>query len=644
MEIRSPLIHLALLESLKANRISDEIDLFLPFIAVTLSEIAGEEVTPYLLQDKFAQSFGITPPISAIQVFMTRAKKRKLLHRVNHAFFPNNEEVEKWKNGYSNKKDDIEASLEILRGDFKSFALEHFDKSIDDGECEILITEFIEKNISSVATQNRFEKSQLKSKIKNTDHVTASFISHIHKARTSTLEHFSRIVKGMVLANYLCFADKIGSKKKFDSITAYLDTPIIVGMLGFSGNQKQKSINEFISLLKKVGIELMLFDKSLDEAEMLLGAWRDDLKNKSYKKFNSKTLELLRSQGYDAERLDTEIKLLKSRIEHKGITVATAFKPNPKYQCDEKALEEAISFNFKENKNLEHDTICISRIYSLREGKLVSNLNQKMAIFVTSNSGLVNHANDFFKSEIPTKKYIPLVVSEQWMTTMFWLKSPDIFNTLPMDQIIASAYGLLYTDDKFWSAFINKLQNLETKGKVSEEDFTFVRWDSDLLNLIHDVSVDVGEDFSEQDIFEIVDKIKSKHLRDKDEEIAQIKHSSDSEIKDLMAEISNKQSELGSTKSRIQRISTIIGTLISSTSCILLISCVFWVAYNTLPIDLVNNNFIQTYKKSSLTLAAFFITSLFGFLGTMFGWNVITVYKWIKKRVTKSLYGFLLGE
>lgn len=76
MEIRSPLIHLALLESLKANEIADEIDLFLPFIAVTLSDISGEEVKAHLLQDSFTQCFGITPPISAIEVFMTRAKKK----------------------------------------------------------------------------------------------------------------------------------------------------------------------------------------------------------------------------------------------------------------------------------------------------------------------------------------------------------------------------------------------------------------------------------------------------------------------------------------------------------------------------------------------------------------------------------------
>ncbi|WP_323887087.1 hypothetical protein [Aeromonas allosaccharophila] len=643
MEIKNPLIHLALLESLKGNSIKDEIDLFLPFIAVTLSEIVGEEITPDLLQEKFTQSFGVEPPLSAIKVFMARAKKRKLLHRENNSFFQNSEQVERWKNGYYDKKDDAEASISILRKDFKQFALEHFKKVIEDSECDFLINDFIEKNISSVTSAKNFEKNQLHSKIKNTDHITASFISHIHKSKNSALDHFSRIVKGMILANYLCFADKIGSKKRYDTITVYLDTPILIGLLGFNGNQKKKSTTEFISLLKKVGIELRIFDKSLDEAEMLLSAWRDDLRRNNYKKFNTKTLELLKSQGYDPERLETEIKLLKSKLEGEGIKVEVGYRPNPKYQCDEKALEVAISSNFKESKNLEHDTICISRIYNLREGRLVNDLNQKMSIFVTSNTGLVNHANNFFSDEIP-KKYIPLVVSEQWMTTMFWLKGPDIFNSLPMEQVVASAYGLLYTDDRFWNSFINKLQLLEKKGKITEEDFTFVRWDSDLLGLIHDVSVDVGEDFSESDIFEIVEKIKEKHFKEKNNEICKVREESGVEISALHKKIEEQESELGSTKQNILRVSKFIGSLISFSFCLILVGSVFWASYCNLPVDSINNQFLHDYKKSTLTITAIIVTAVFSFMGTMFGWNVITAYQWIGNKLTKILYAKLTGS
>ena len=105
----------------------------------------------------------------------------------------------------------------------------------------------------------------------------------------------------------------------------------------------------------------------------------------------------------------------------------------------------------------------------MREGNLINDLNQNFTVFVTPNTGLVSLANSFFKTEIP-KKTIPLVVSEQWMTAMFWLKSPDLFGHLPMDQVISSAYGLLYTNDKFWTGFVTKLEHLEKKGKITQRN------------------------------------------------------------------------------------------------------------------------------------------------------------------------------
>ncbi|HHT2455572.1 TPA: hypothetical protein ACTYR0_005956, partial [Klebsiella michiganensis] len=57
-EINSPLLHLALLETLKRDDIKDEIDLFLPFIAVTASEIGKSVINESDIQDKLQQSFG----------------------------------------------------------------------------------------------------------------------------------------------------------------------------------------------------------------------------------------------------------------------------------------------------------------------------------------------------------------------------------------------------------------------------------------------------------------------------------------------------------------------------------------------------------------------------------------------------------
>ncbi|KZY58916.1 hypothetical protein A3735_16665 [Oleiphilus sp. HI0061] len=642
MEINSPLIQLALLESLKANEIADEIDLFLPFIAVTLTDLGKLEVTAENLQVKLEESFGFKPPISAIQVFMARARKRGLLHKENHMFIPNMDMVEKWKNGYDDKKRDIGSSVALLRQDFKEFASNKFNKELNEEECDALIIKFISKNVSSVTQSIRFEINELNEKIKNTDHVTASFISHIHKNKTASLEHFSRFVKGMLLANYLCYADQVSPKKAYDTITAYLDTPIIVGLLGFSGEQKRKSLKEFISLLTNVGINVCIFDKTLDETERLLSAWRDDLKRKKYGRFNTKTLELLRYLGYDADRLDSEIKLLKSRISKEQINIQLGFKAKTQYQCDENALEEAISPIFKGSKNLEHDTVCISRVYNSREGLVIKDLNQAFTVFVTPNTSLVNSANKHFRNEIP-KQAIPLVVSEQWMTAMFWLKKPDMFGSLPMDQVVASAYGLLYTDDRFWSSFIKKMETLEKHGDISEEDLIQVRWDSDLLNMVHDVSVDVGEDFSEEDVFEIVEKIKRKHIKEKDQEIDQLSSEANQAISKLNREIEKKAEKLDNTKSHLEKIAYGIATIPALLLSLSVVICVFWATYSTLPTDIFPN-VSPELRQHSATGIAFFVTLLFSFAGSIWGLNIISIFKMVREKAFIKTSKFLHGE
>ncbi|MFT6835448.1 MAG: hypothetical protein ACJA0H_001488, partial [Francisellaceae bacterium] len=624
MEISSPLLQLALLESLKANEVSDEIDLFLPFIAVTLSNLGRLEVSPELLQEELGKSFGFKPPISAIQVFITRAKKRGLLHRENHVFIPNIEVVDKWKNGYHEKKEDITVSLEILRRDFIDFAKTKFDKELSVDECDVLIEEFINKNISSVTDNKHYEKNELREKIKNTDHVTASFISHIHKNKTASLEHFSRLVKGMLLANYLCFADKVGQKKNYKSLTVYLDTPIIVGLLGFSGYQKQNSLKEFISLLTNVGVKIHVFDKTIDETERLLGAWKHDLERKNYKRFNTKTLELLRYLECDAARLHTEIKLLTSSLEKLGIKVKLGFKEKKQYQCDEVALEKAISHNFKESKNLDHDTICISRIYNMREGNLINDLNKTFSVFVTPNNGLVNLANKFFQDDIP-KKYIPLIVSEQWMTTMFWLKSPDLFGSLPMDQLVSSAYGLLFTDDKFWTSFVKKIEHLERSGKITEDDLIQVRWDSDLLNMVHDVSVDVGENFSDEDVFEIVETIKKKHIADKEQEIIELEEVKNNEISTLLESLNDKEKKLNKTQVKHTKIAGYVSTIPALFISTTLAFVVFWVTLLALPSEIFPTHVKAEYQDHSITLASVLIVFLLNVLGSFFGINLITI-------------------
>jgi len=665
--MKSPLINLALLESLKSEKFSDEIDLFLPFIAVTIHELSLPTVQAQDIQIKLSELFGFRPPISAVKVLMTRAKNRKLLIKENHAYIPRSDKIREWSNGYSKKKEDLEVSLGSLKKGFVEFTLERFQKELPLPEAEILIFQFIEGNVSAAVSRRAYDKAELENTIKNTNHITASFISHIHRKEPSLLEHFGRCVKGMLLANYLYFADKSTTKKSFEKICAYLDSPIVISILGFNGQFNKQANEEFIDLLTSLKIKVCIFDKTLDEIERLLSAWKIDISKRKFDRFNTKTLELLRSQGYDEARLDTEIKTLHRTIESKGISIATGFSAKERFQCDEVALERAIAENFRKDKNLEHDTICISRIHNLREGRTIRQLSDTFSVFVTKNTGLAKFANGFF-SKNGYSSEIPVVVSEQWMTIMFWLKNPDITSKLATDQIVATAYSLLYTDDKFWDAFLDRLDTIKNRGDISEEDFILVRWDSDLLRMIHDTSVEVGDDFSEDDVFDIVDGIKRKYSIESERIIAELEKK---QLEKIAMITTLAQAELKSERDarsaahaerdkiairhrdlerRVRTVSRIIARGISIPACITLILLLIIASLQSMPSDVIAElpkvkKIIDALQPSKYAVAfTFAVAATWGILSWFFGLNIARVTKLMEDWLTKIFLTIFMGR
>lgn len=647
-EINSPLLHLALLETLKRDDIHDEIDLFLPFIAVTASEIGKPVINENDIQDKLQQNFGFKPPLAAVKVLMTRAKKRGLLIRENFAFIPVHEKITEWKNGFEHKKEDVETSLASLKREFIIFTEVNFGKKLSDSEAEKLIIGFIEVNVSSVISHRAYHRMEQAERIKNTNHVIASFISHIHRNQPRILEDFSRCVKGMLLANYLFYADKATDKKSYKGITVYLDSPIVIGMLGYSGRQAKEAYTDFLNLLKSLSIEIVIFDRTLNEIEGLLYAWKNDISKKRYDRFNTKTLEWLRAQGYDAERIDTDLKLLESNINKLDINIKLGFTPKTKFQCDEAKLQSAIGRAFHRDKNLEHDTICISRIHNMREGRVINNLSQSFSVFVTPNTSLVKEANDFFRHDTK-RQAIPVVVSEQWMTAMFWLKKPDIYAQLPQEQLLSTAYSLLYTDDRFWEAFINRLENLEKRGDITQDEFLQIRWDSDLLRLVHDVSVDVGEDFSEEDVFDVVNTIKRRHEEKHQSDMAELEDRGRQELESLRQKTSTQlqtinlekqaaQARIESLERKIRKGSAFLAGALAGFFSGLLVFSLCLAAVKGIPDEMQPAMFRSDLFRGNLVGVSIIVTSLFGVLSSVTGIDLAICHKFIKSRIEKWFF------
>jgi len=520
---------------------------------------------------------------------------------------------------------------------FKEYSKAGHSVDISDKEASNFLYDYVRNHISEFVGALSGGFNGVETKIKNSEYLTACFIKNLYEENKDRLGDLERIIKGVLLANYITYADKITTKTSFSNITIYLDSPIILGLLGYSGPIRKRSLREFIGLLKDLEISINIFESTVDEVKRLFWAWKDGLEKKSYDDFNPKTLELLKSKGLDAAGLETEIALADSKIGNLGITISKYFKIDQKHQCDEAGLERHLqSWGFR--NDLRHDIACISKVFNTRKGTKITSFDNTFSIFATLNSKMERSANEYFESEIGSRS-IPLVASERWLATMLWLKKPNVFSQLPLNLLISNAYSTIYSDDNFWNSFVTRLNDLKKRGEVSENDFKLVRWDRSLIEKVHETSIETGEDFENEDIFDIVESIKKEHFQVKDDEINILKKESEESLERLSKE--KQEIELVNSKKneKIEGLSNLLATISASSISALLILAVIYALFLTFP----QNPFVENGEvnfKSWIAIITIGTLILLTLGNLVFGSTIKGGYHWVHMKVKYYVTGY----
>lgn len=514
------LVNLALLESLKKENKSDELDLYIPYIANAILTIEKELFETIDVKDLIKNIFNISIPLPCVQALLTRAKTRKLIKKNSGLYCKNPDELEKYINDYEEKKEEIEKAQKLLISSFVNFSKEKYEKKLSLKDAEELIYEFIKKHQSECIDIINLNHDGVSGKEKSGLFLVAEYIRYIFNENAGLIEFIVKVVKGSLLADYLVYADLVTSKKNYNNVTVYIDAPIILGLMGFSGPQRERAYKDLLDLLKKLSINICLFEISLREIERVMDAWKRDLKNRRYDNFNVSTLSLLKSKGIDYSSLDTQVKLLDKTIKNFGIDVVVSPSVVEEVQLDEVELEKEYKAHWP-HRNLEHDVLCASNIFRLREGRNRITFSDNAPIFSTNNHRLVSITNEFMKDEVDNGA-IPLLVTDKWLATVLWLKCPELSSDLPRKMIIDNAYSVIYGSDELWRDFIKRLERLKEKGELTEDDFNLVRYESGVIESVHEMIIFKDDDLDDEDVFVVIEKEKQKLIENKEKELQKI--------------------------------------------------------------------------------------------------------------------------
>jgi hypothetical protein len=636
----SAIVNLALLESLKAHDFKDEIDLYIPFLANTILEIENYPFDVPSLANKFKEKFGFKPPEAVVKVLLVRAKKKKLVKIDNRLYVPVSESLIPYRENYEKNKAHLEDALESVIFDFVEFTQEKFDKTITADYAEKILLTFIENNVASLISKKSVSKRGSNKDIKNESHLVASYIAHLYQCNSRNWEEVQTVIKGVVLANYLFFADKNAdsSKKKiYSNISVYLDTPLIVALLGYSGRMSQNAIQELLKLLQLLKVNIYIFDKTLTETEGLFEAWKRDLKRGNSDNFNPATLHLLISKNIDIPQLETQQALLEKNLNELGIKVKYGWKIDHAHQCDEIELESHLKNNravsLTSKQSIEHDIVCISRVHNSRSSEVAKSLSDKFSVFVTPNTPLIKHTNKFLSSDIDSG--IPVIISDTWLTTIFWLKHQETYEDLPAHSLVSHAYATLNQSSSVWNNFLARFKKLNTEGVIDNETVDLVRYHKNLLKEVNDYSIEIGDDFSDESVLEIVKRIEVQKEEDKKSAVESAVNFEQKKFSQVSHELSRSNSKIGKFESFIDSTSRVLSLILAAILGFFLIVS-FYVSLKGL--DVFNG------QTNIVFAAATFITIALNLLGAIWGITLISIYKKLSKGISQWLKTKILDD
>ena len=540
-----------------ARRPKDYID-YLKTFAIRAIKLANiTPVTREQLHDALLAKCGLSVPYRGCELVLKRLVKEGYFEKKDAQYHLKNELPQE--NGHS-RWAETERRRDAVIARFQSFSLEGHNKSftVDEAADAFLafLSDFAIECLRSYAQGTALP--EIKRGKKENMVLVSLFIQDIAKTDVDLFNDFIMIVKGHMLANALLCPDLEDTRAKFNEVSFFLDTPIIIDLLGLHGDQDRLASEELVRLVTKVGGKCFVFAHNMSEVEGIL-------------KFAEKHYN-------DAERPNRVIRYMReANLKGSDLTLARAnvsdvLKRNkvkeertPRYSLDYRIDEDALAQVLEESAKYaypnakEVDINSIKSIYVLRAGLRPRKLENAKAVMVTPNSSLSSSAWQFGKRFEESTEVSP-VITEFSLGNIAWLKAPLEADDLPRLELISRCYAELEPEPGFWDKFLVEVDKLAAKGGVTPEEHAFLRSDALVTKELMNLTLGSESELCEQTVEEVRRRVKDEIARTKNQVISE----RDKTIEDLTHEKSTLLAAKNAPLQRIHEIANCSGNAVAN--------------------------------------------------------------------------------
>lgn len=353
-------------------------------------------------------------------------------------------------------------------------------------EAEVFLLSFFERQGGSIVL-SADDLRQISFKNSELDFFIGKFILEENEKRSSLMDYIVELVKGyfVTTALYLQAENLDVTHASFSNVIFYLDTRLLLALLGFKSSQENESVQEMVKSLQRNGAKLACFSYNIEEVENILEAYKQS--TVSPRRYPATiTLEFFDERGASYTHVDAAQKAFIQKLRNFQVNEisfeAALINAGVKDQAtgllndDELRnilLEMKPSYNVS---TLPDDLAAINTVSRIRRGKRLPNIEKCKAVFVTSNpllvSGtkqlLINHSEDVG---------FPLAITGNDLCVMAWLKDFERSNNLPKMRLLENVLAALTPSKELMDAYFDNVDYLEKQGDLSGDEAALLRMD-----------------------------------------------------------------------------------------------------------------------------------------------------------------------
>ena len=483
--MRRSLVSLCVVTAIWDRRQHDYLDNFVPFIATLLEilrirRVERDEVSS--LCEQFEKEFDLKIPLHPMLAVLNRCVRRHLLRRIQGGYTVNEKVVGDL--SLSPNRDYFIRRYRKLIEQFIEYVKETFQYEIDGEEAEEALLQYLHRYDMDIFISNGDQSAiPKKPKAKHSRKIAymlSQFAIDAHVSKPDLFDTLSDIALGNMITSAVLLDGYDWPSDTVRKSNIYLDSPIILRMIGTAGESQATAFCDFVSTLIDKGAKLWIFEHSKQEALQILDGARHWVGRSDFNpELASRTALFFRQQGYTDSEIERFILCVDKTLKryHIGVFSQHPYMENKEHQVNERhikgVIEECYELSGSDREIHEDrtrkDVASIAAVYRLRAGRRPTLLREAEHVFVSINSALSFASRKALCDQ--RVREVPVCVTDVFLGTIMWINSPREAKRAARSRLIADCYAAVVPDATLEARIIQEAQRLRDQKKITEDDF-----------------------------------------------------------------------------------------------------------------------------------------------------------------------------